>query len=487
MLGMKRMKTGEEGRSTWAVRRRHVAAAWWFWLALVLATAGSWSVLPVAIEAGTQSPGGFIEPSGSKATRPRFTPEQIRDFLPQPPGRRGTFMFPAPYRTEGIRITNADDCGGADCVWYVGYSYWRNMNNHVGSNTMYIFLGLREHGGPTLFSYDKSTEQVANIGPLFDRSSPFSRHTGEGWYFSATLPTKLYVTAYKGPTLFRYDVVTKQMERVLDVRPHYGPHATMVQVLSSNDDNVHSFTLNDKGKTVGCGVYQEGNRKFHVFPHIGPVPMDECHIDKSGRWLMILEDVDGDNKVDQRVLDLTGVVPERVILDQQGGVGHADEGYGYTVGANNFAPPNPKPNTITLYQYNANAITQTTVSHSAEWSAGAANHIAHSNAKAGVPLNQQYACGSNAQVSNGPRANEIVCFRLDTSQDVLVVADVMTDMNASGGGQPYGKLPKGNLDVTGRYFMWTSNLGTNRLDAFIVKLPVQLLLDTVGSETAPRR
>ena len=60
-------------------------------------------------------------------------------------------------------------------------------------------------------------------------------------------------------------------------------------------------------------------------------------------------------------------------------------------------------------------------------------------------------------------------------------------MNASGGGQPYGKLPKGNLDVTGRYFIWTSNLGTNRLDAFLVKLPVQLLIAGVGPEAAPGR
>jgi hypothetical protein len=29
--------------------------------------------------------------------------------------------------------------------------------------------------------------------------------------------------------------------------------------------------------------------------------------------------------------------------------------------------------------------------------------------------------------------------------------------------------------VTGRYFIWTTNLGGNRLDAFIVKVPGQLL------------
>jgi hypothetical protein len=51
----------------------------------------------------------------------------------------------------------------------------------------------------------------------------------------------------------------------------------------------------------------------------------------------------------------------------------------------------------------------------------------------------------------------------------------MTDLDARGGGDDYAKLPKGNLDVTGRYFIWTSNVGGDRLDAFIVKVPGERL------------
>jgi hypothetical protein len=97
-------------------------------------------------------------------------------------------------------LTNAGDCGGNDCVNYVGYSYWRNSNNHVGSDTMLIVITLdraRGGAGPTLFSYDKRTDQVTVVGPLFDQASPLSWATGEGWYWSATLPTKLYVN--QGP------------------------------------------------------------------------------------------------------------------------------------------------------------------------------------------------------------------------------------------------------------------------------------------------
>jgi hypothetical protein len=55
----------------------------------------------------------------------------------------------------------------------------------------------------------------------------------------------------------------------------------------------------------------------------------------------------------------------------------------------------------------------------------------------------------------------------------------MTDLDAVGGqdvdGDDYEQLPKGNLDVTGRYFIWTANLGGSRLDAFLVKVPAERL------------
>ena len=58
------------------------------------------------------------------------------------------------------------------------------------------------------------------------------------------------------------------------------------------------------------------------------------------------------------------------------------------------------------------------------------------------------------------------------------VGQVLTDLNAPGGDDgsgDYSKLPKGNLDVTGRYFIWTTNVGGDRLDAFLVKIPAERL------------
>lgn len=71
--------------------------------------------------------------------------------------------------------------------------------------------------------------------------------------------------------------------------------------------------------------------------------------------------------------------------------------------------------------------------------------------------------------------NEITCVRLDGSTDQVIVAPVMTDLDAPGGRSDYAKSPKGNLDITGQYFIWTTNLSGNRLEAFLVKVPSQLL------------
>jgi hypothetical protein len=433
--------------------------------------------------------GGLIEKAGSPALRSRLTRAQIDAFLPAN-GARGAFTFPAPYNTKGIRLTDASDCGGQDCLWYVGYAYWRNINNHTGSDWMLIALSLdRNNGGagPSLLAYNKITDAVYNTGPLFSASDPFSYSTGEGWYFSAQQPTKLYVYLVGSANLWRYDVVSRTPETTpaLDLRQCKRPSvcplaaAFIFQPHSSDDDRVHSATVQDSSfGRLGCVVYRSDTKRFRFFaPRPGNF-IDECHVDKSGNWLMLLE-VTPSGSLNNRVVDLRyGTIT--TIDDVQGALGHLDMGYGYAVGADNW---NPMANATILLKF---PVTRTqrpigpVVHFNKRWDIAAANHIAHGNARAGAP-ETQFACGSNtSRVAD--MADEIVCFSLnanryaDGSIDVLVVAPVMTDLDAAGGrdvyGDDYPQFPKGNLDVTGGYFIWTTNMGGDRLDAFLVKVPV---------------
>ena len=443
---------------------------------IILVVALVLTAIVPALGSGTaqaQSPatGGFVDSATAAGLRPRLSAGEIQSFMPQ----RGRFTFPAPYGTTGIRLTNATDCGGGDCVNYVGYSYWRNINNHVGSDTMLIMLGLdrqRGGGGPTLFSYSKSSGEVQNLGPLFPADSPYSWSSGEGWYFSARQPNTLYMN--DGFRLMRLDVATKAMSTVFDVREQLGANRRIWQIHSSSDDTVHSATVKDASYAdVGCVAYNQSTGRATFIARKGD--FDECQIDKSGRWLLVKENVDGRNGEDNRIIDLhTGV--EQIFYDEEGAAGHSDMGYGYLVAEDNMYN---QPGAVRVWQFGEpmNASGQgTLVYETASWDGGGVGHLSHANATADTPISQQMACSSNAYRTNLPRVNEIVCYRLDGSMNALIVAPNMTNLDAAGGGSDdYSKRPKGNLDATGEYFIWTSNIGTSRNDAFIVRVPQQLL------------
>src|SRR5688572_9241074 len=427
------------------------------------------------------APGGFTESATAVGLRPLLSAAEIRTFLPE----RGTFTFPSPYRTSGVRLSNASDCGGADCVLPVGYSYWSNLNNHAGSDTILVFLGLSRQkggGGPTLFSFNKRTGQTANLGPIFPADHPLSWSTGEGWYFSGTRQNAIY--ANDGPRLLRYDVASKTLETAFDATTQFGGDKYLWQAHSSADDLVHSATLRQTStyEMLGCVVYNESTRRTSWFPKRGD--FDECQIDRSGRWLVIKEQVDGLHGEDNRVVDLQSGT-EQVLTDPNGASGHSDMGFGYLIAEDNF---NRLPGAVRRWNLSLDMRggQPATVSGQGElvyqlasWSSGV-GHIAYGNAQSSKPIDQQLACASNASREALPRVNEIVCFRLDGSLQTMVVAPNLTDLNAAGGGSDdYSKLPKGNIDVTGEYFIWTANAGSNRLDAFLVRIP------GIGASAAP--
>lgn len=452
------------------------------------------SLLFISAQAVATVPGGFLENDETTVVRNLLTPTQIASFIPS----RGIFTFPAPYNTQGVRITNSSDCGGQDCVDMI-YSYWRNMSNSANSNTMYIFVGLdRNRGGqgPTLFSYDKTSDQLTEVGPLFDSSSPYSWDSGEGWYFSYSMPTKLYIPS--GSKLLRYDVLNHTFETLFDSTTQF-PNTVIHQANSSNDDDVHSATLQDANSyaDLGCIAYKESTKQFFYYAAQGA--FDECQIDKSGRYLVIKEKLPSDPctscDVDNLIVDLkTGT--QTILTDKDGAGGHSDLGYGWYIAADNW---NNDANAWRVWNLGQSPLQGGLVYHDLNWNVFEPSHISFENADPSTPISQQYACGGAANSTIAPHANEIVCFLLDPSipvaqQQSLVVAPVMTDLNATGGNatcpgcEAYAKDPKGNIDPTGQYFFWVSNLGGNRMDAFMVKIPSQLLTAsavTTGDTTPP--
>jgi hypothetical protein len=194
---------------------------------------------------------------------------------------------------------------------------------HAGRDTVYILMVLnpdRGGTGPTLFSYNKATGVVQNQGALFDPGDSFYWHHGEGWYFSATRPHSIYTSS--STILYRFDIISKQLEVVFDIRSPaaikvVGNNRMIWQQHSSDDDRVHSATVRmaqSPWSDLGCIAYREDTAKILYYPTIAG-GFDECQIDKSGRRLVIKENVDGQYGEDNRIIDLrTGT--EKILLHQ---------------------------------------------------------------------------------------------------------------------------------------------------------------------------
>jgi hypothetical protein len=411
----------------------------------------------------TLSAQGIAEKATDTTIRPVLTGAQAGV-----PAARGAFVFAPPYDTQGYRLTLPSDCPASrpDCVQPVGYSYWPQISNSADSHFVYAVVTLRNGGGPTLFALDKRTDVVTKIGPLFSSTDSRRLQSGEGWYFSFNRPTVLYVTPTSTARgLQRVDVVTRQTQTVFDVTSYFGAGHYIWQAQTSNDDRVHSFTLKRLSgyATLGCGVYFEQTRRYQFYPS---TDLNECHVDKSGRWLVMKEQVDDSAGEDNRFIHLeTGA--ETLLIDQDGAGGHSDMGIGAYLARDNWAPwP-----AIRLWKLWDVLVPGPVVYRDPSWAGSSVNHISWTHATH-LPISSQYACGSGATRVNAPRTNEIVCFRLDGSLNVLTVAPVMTRFDTgSAGNDPYKVLPKGHLDATGEYFLWSTNLGTSRTDVVMVRVP----------------
>ena len=427
------------------------------------------------------APGGFMEADGAAAA-PRAALAASHVSLPS---TRGSFTFPAPYNTHGVRVTVPSDCGGQDCL-DMTYNYWKNMSNSTGSDTMYVFVGLskaRGGQGPTLFQYTKSTGVLTEVGPLFAANDPLGSKSTEGWYFSYSMPTTMYLQ--EGSKLERYDVLSHAKSTVFDTTSQY-PGTVIHQTNSSNDDDVHSATLENASTFAveGCIAYKASSNHFYFFPAQGK--FDECQIDKSGRYLEIKEKLPQDTCAscdeDDVIEDLqTGT--QQVLLDKDGAGGHSDLGYGYMAASDNW---NTEPNAWRVWQLGQSSLTGNLVYYGGTWGIFSPSHMSWANASATAPLSQQYMCGAAATASTSQRDNDVQCFTLDPTTPVanlqaLIVAPVMTSTSGTGGSGPcpsclsYGQDPKGNLDPTGQYFFWVSNMGGSRMDAFMVQVPTQVM------------
>lgn len=437
--------------------------------------------------------GGFIEQSdATNPARPIYTTSEIAAFMPN---TRTSGTFPSPYGTKFWRITLPSDCNNTSCVNHVGYSYWRTLSND-GDN-LYILVGLNKNvtesvGGPTLYKLVKSTGVLTKVKSIF---SGYEQYLGtEDMYFSAQQPTKLYYRGNAGTTVNLIDVLTGVSNVVLDIGTQpglYGTNRYIWQIHTSANDNVITFTVRDLAdySYKGCGAYIASSNTYKFFP-INPIyqDYDECDVDLGGNYIQIKEQTDGIDGADSRFIKVSDN-SEIVLLDKNGGSGHSDNGYGFTVESDNWLWPGG----ARLWNFGTNPLAPGTVVTQSgagvncfiPYGCGGFSHLSLLNST-NTPVSTQWALASGATPNNqnDPRTNEITAFKLDGSKTALVIAPVMTNMGSS---YNYLEFPFANVDSTGRYAMYTSNLGVpgGPLTAILVQIPCATGFNPCSSSGTP--
>ena len=445
------------------------------------------SLLGIGSAQAGQSAGGFWQAQSSATAQPALTASQIAQFLPT---TRGPFTFPAPYNTTGIRVTLPSDCGGTNCVQYIGYNFWERMSNSAGSNTMWIMVGLgASHGGPTLYKLNKTTNAVTKVGPIFTDSNAY--RTGEQMYFSHTEPNRLYYIAEGNQSLNYINVVTHAETTVFNVNDyHSGDY--IQECGTSFNDQVSACNLENSNSTrIGCIVYNgKGQHGFQVY-YNATYGQRECQPMAGGKYILNIEQTGpAGQSAGSSVIINAQTGSETRIVNSLGGNGHYGLGYGNYVEVHNLDP---------IY------------SVARLWSAAAASThpvgdvadipyrdicnynptvcseaVAHPSWLDAVPaavepIANQYVCDSTASVLDKPFSNQVYCYYLSASssstpKQAFVIAPTMIRDTATGGcangNGEYGNQPKGNIDPTGHYFIWSANLDTtNNCQVFIVKIP----------------
>jgi hypothetical protein len=452
---------------------------------LALVTAAALYAMPMLnLGAQGQAPGGFVELMTSTVARAQPTAAQIAQFVPT---TRGRFFFPAPYNTEGFRITVPSDCNGTDCIQQEGYSFWRNINAHAGQPVVRMFLVLQDNGGPQLFTIDKATGAVTRVGPIFT-SGPLAGNRGTGWQWSATNPDILY--AYGTSQVVAKNVATGAETVVLDLASPgaqaahgSGPNVRVWSALTSNDGLSWVMTVRQTTSPwddIGCAIHHIPTNAWHFVAGLG-----DCFVDKGGTYWIKTSIAN-----DLRKGTVNPWSIGEALSDQNGAPGHLDVGWGFFIGEDNWAPLGQSLRIWDLSLPFASAGQGRTVHTMTSW---LQDSYVQPTWAMGAPatlatVGPQVACNTSTSGQAGStvaREREILCFQMDASMRALIVAPNMTSMSAAGGGIPYYKAPKGNMDVYGQYYFWITNMGGNRLEAFAVRLPLHLLTGGGSGDTTP--
>lgn len=385
--------------------------------------------------------------------------------VPQPPPlprAGGKFLDPT-FGTEILRVTDEATGGNSG----TSYSYWPTFNSN---NTRILVQRDRVTSGEI---YDLDPISFT-LGTRHSIPSPLGRVLlrGEDAIWSAGDPDVLFAHADLGTSLWAFNVATGEQRRVGDLGSRLKPGQYLFQMSKSEDDDVFAFTRRGPAPAypyLGYVVYRASTNEI-VRQGLGPI--DECQIDKTGRFLVWKTGVEGVGTIEVKILDVqTGAVTDLTDDAPDHAPGHSDNGRGIVVGASNFTNSITRRSLATPHKF--------TKIFELEDSWDNGFHIST------LAINESWCLvGFYGKAQQGKLAGvfrwELVQVATDGSKRVRRLAHHYSVYEGQ-----YYDTPRANISRDGRFIAFTSNWGKpdGRRDLFIARIapaPEQMRPRRVG-------
>lgn len=370
------------------------------------------------------------------------------------PRAGGSYVDPV-FETRITRVTDERD--GRICVH--AYAYWPALNLDASR------LLLACDGHPLLFRFDDGA--VSPDGTLRGDDGPGVQFEGASW--SNLDPDVLY--ALDGRRLWRLDVSrrgARGAELVRDFGDLFPYPFQLAQLTMSADDRVFSFHSRDAatGAHLDAVVYDRARDKVRVFER-GAFLIDESKISKSGRWVMVDGALGGFRMWEPE----TGAV-----LRFDAGDGDARPGGHSDLGMSVIANSDGWNTGLLVRGYGAplgaenlhNIVRYRRPDGSPNWTLS--DHVSlRADSEAFVLASTYGGDGSYAAFED-----EIYLAYTDGSGAVRLAHTRSTEANPNPD-ERYWAQPRAVIDRSGRWVVWTSDLGSaTRTDVMLLEIPEEL-------------
>jgi hypothetical protein len=381
---------------------------------------------------------------------------------PPPLPRAGGKFTDETFGSEIMRVT--DESGGGSSG--TSYSYWPTFNCN---NTRILVM---HDGSPSGEVYDFDPVRFT-LGAKRTISSLRRGHVlrGEDAIWSAHDPDILFAHTDFGAQLWAYNVATNSFKLIGDLSRRLKPNESLFQMSKSENDDVFAFTRRGPPEGYAFLGYIVYRVATDTVLRQGFSVIDECQVDKSGRYLYIQTGLQGIGQVYGRVLNIeTGEMTDLQDAAPDQAPGHEDAGAGTVIGNSHYI------NVLTKRSYASPHNFTTVFNFKDSW-----YNPMHTSMLA---INEDWVLFSfYGTAAGGVYADlfkrEIVQIKTDGSQQVRRL------LHHHSVYQSYYDTPRANISRDGQYIAFTSNWGgRNRRDLFIARIEPA---PDIRPQTRPRK